>query len=215
MCTPGLPNFFSSGWHLHQSLIAGGQNAFASADAPLSAVGRQYVAGLLEHATPMMVFAAPTVNGYRRLRPYSFAPDRVGWAMENRGAMVRVQGSPGDTGSHVENRIGEPAANPYLYMAANIAAGLDGIRRGLDVAPVEADPYAAQAPMLPTSLEEATNALEKDGFFAAAFGKTMVDYVLMMKRAELERYKAAVADNPPAEDQPVTDWEMREYFEFY
>ncbi|MGH3160222.1 MAG: glutamine synthetase family protein [Streptosporangiaceae bacterium] len=215
MCTPGLPNFFSSGWHLHQSLITGGQNAFASPDAPLSALGRQYVAGLLEHATAMMVFAAPTVNGYRRLRPYSFAPDRVGWAMENRGAMVRVQGSPGDAGSHVENRIGEPAANPYLYMAANIAAGLDGIRRGLDVAPVESDPYAAQAALLPTSLEEATNALEKDDFFAAAFGRTIVDYVLMMKRAELERYKAAVAGNPPAEGQPVTDWEMHEYFEFF
>jgi hypothetical protein len=67
----------------------------------------------------------------------------------------------------VENRIGEPAANPYLYMAANIAAGLDGIRRGLDVAPVEADPYAAQAPMLPTSLEDAVTALEKDDFYPA------------------------------------------------
>jgi glutamine synthetase len=215
MCTPGLPNFFSSGWHLHQSLTAGGRNAFAGDEGPLSAVGRQYVAGLLEHAMPMLVFAAPTVNGYRRLRPYSFAPDRVCWAVENRGAMVRVQGAPGDGSSHVENRIGEPAANPYLYMAANIAAGLDGIRRGLDVAPVEADPYAAQAPMLPTSLEDALTALEKDDFYRAAFGNQIIDYLVMMKKAELERYKAAVAENPPAEGQTVTDWEMREYFEFY
>ena len=78
----------------------------------------------------MTVFAVPTVNGYRRFRPYSFAPDRVSWAIENRGALVRVQGSPGDTSSHVEMRLGEPAANPYFYLASNIAAGLDGIRRG-------------------------------------------------------------------------------------
>ena len=96
---------------------------------------RQYVAGLIEHALPMMPFSTPTVNGYKRYRPYSFAPDRVCWAVENRGALVRVQGAPGDSSSHVEMRIGEPAANPYLYMAANIAAGLDGIRRGLEPPP--------------------------------------------------------------------------------
>jgi glutamine synthetase len=217
MCFPGLPNFFSSGWHLHESLTRrpGGENAFASPDAALSPAGRQFVSGLIEHALPMMMFAAPTVNGYRRYRPYSFAPDRVCWALENRGAMVRVQGSPGDSSSHVENRIGEPAANPYLYMAANIAAGLDGIRRGLDTAPVEEDPYAAEAPMLPTTLDEAAGALEKDEFYPQAFGKTLVDYLLMMKRAELRRYEDALAQNPPSESQPVTDWEMREYFEFF
>ena len=98
----------------------------------------------------MTVFAVPTVNGYRRFRPYSFAPDRVCWAIENRGALVRVQGSPGDTSSHVEMRLGEPAANPYFYMASNITAGLDGIRRGVDPPPpAEADPYTIEAPPLP------------------------------------------------------------------
>ncbi|HEX7996029.1 MAG TPA: glutamine synthetase family protein, partial [Streptosporangiaceae bacterium] len=117
MCRPGLPNFFSSGWHLHESLISrqDGTNAFASADDWLSKAGRQFVAGLIEHSMPMTVFATPTVNGYKRYRPYSFAPDRVCWALENRGALVRVQGAPGDTNSHVEMRMGEPAANPYLY----------------------------------------------------------------------------------------------------
>ncbi len=131
MCRPGLPNFFSSGWHLHESLISrqDGTNAFASTSDWLSQTGRQFVAGLIEHSMPMTVFATPTVNGYKRYRPYSFAPDRVCWALENRGALVRVQGAPGDTNSHVEMRMGEPAANPYLYMAANIAAGLDGMRR--------------------------------------------------------------------------------------
>src|SRR6185312_14416192 len=106
MCRPALPNFFSSGWHLHESLIsrADGSNAFASQDDSLSPVGRQFVAGLLEHAMPMTLFATPTVNGYKRYRPYSFAPDRVCWAVENRGELVRVQGAPGDENSHVENR---------------------------------------------------------------------------------------------------------------
>jgi glutamine synthetase len=165
---------------------------------------------------PMTLFAAPTVNGYKRYRPYSFAPDRVCWAVENRGALVRVQGAPGDSNSHIENRIGEPAANPYLYMAANIAAGLDGIRRKLEPpAPVEADPYAAEAPMLPTSLREAVGALVEDTFYRKAFGDAAVDYLIQMKRAELARYEAAIAENPPPPGQEISDWEMREYFEFY
>ncbi|MBV9449502.1 MAG: glutamine synthetase [Streptosporangiaceae bacterium] len=218
MCRPALPNFFSSGWHLHESLLnrPDGDNAFSSEGEALSGTGRQFVAGLLEHAMPMTVFAAPTVNGYKRYRPYSFAPDRVCWACENRGALVRVQGSPGDANSHVENRMGEPAANPYLYMAANIAAGLDGIRRELSPPPpVEADPYTAEAPMLPTSLAAAVGALEQDGFFRKAFGEVVIDYLIQMKRAELARYEAAVSENPPPEGQEVSDWEMREYFEFY
>ena len=218
MCRPALPNFFSSGWHLHQSLVsrADGTNAFASPDEPLSAAGGQFVAGLLEHAAPMTVFATPTVNGYKRYRPYSFAPDRVCWGLENRGALVRVQGAPGDANSHVENRMGEPAASPYLYLAANIAAGLDGLSRELEPpAPVEADPYAADAPMLPVSLAAAVDALEADEFYRGAFGSPLVDYLVQMKRAELARYDAAVASNPPAEGQDVSDWEMSEYFEFY
>src|SRR6266516_3600398 len=175
MCRPGLPNFFSSGWHLHESLLSrqDGRNVFSS-------------------------------------------PDRVCWAEENRGALIRVQGAPGDSNSHVENRMGEPAANPYLYMAANIAAGLDGMRRKLDPPPpVEADPYVTDCPMLPTSLADAVSVLDKDVFFRTAFGDTLVDYLLQMKRAELARYDAAIAENPPPEGQDVSDWEMREYFEFY
>src|SRR5262249_43665635 len=145
MCRPALPNFFSSGWHLHQCLLSRphGSNAFASGSSALSDLGRHYVAGLLDHALPVAAFGAPTVHGYKRFRPYSFAPDRVNWAVENRGALVRVQGSPGDTSSHVEMRIGEPAANPYFYLAANVAAGLDGIRRGAEPPPAaDVDPYA-------------------------------------------------------------------------
>jgi glutamine synthetase len=218
MCRPALPNFYSCGWHLHQSLLSrpAGLNAFASDSSPLSDVGRQYVAGLLAHAVPMAVFAAPTVNGYKRFRPYSFAPDRVCWAIENRGALVRVQGSPGDTSSHVEMRLGEPAANPYLYMASNIAAGLDGIRQGAEPPPpVSSDPYVAEAPPLPGSLAEAVDALDADAFYRKMFGDTLIAYLVMMKRFEIGRYQDALAEAPLPEGQDVSDWEMREYFEFF
>ena len=156
----------------------------------------QYVAGLLEHAVPSLPFASPTVTGYKRYRPYSFAPDRVCWAVENRGALVRVQGAPGDTSSHVEMRSGEPAANPYLYMAANIAAGLDGITRGLTPpAPVEADPYSTEAPPLPTSLADAVQALDDDSFYRKAFGDTLIDYLVMLKRSEIKRYEEALTES--------------------
>ena len=218
MCRPALPNFFSSGWHLHQSLLsrADGSNAFASGSAPLSDLGRHYVAGLLDHALPMAVFGAPTVNGYKRFRPYSFAPDRVNWAVENRGALVRVQGSPGDASSHVEMRIGEPAANPYFYLASNIAAGLDGIRRGAEPPPAaDVDPYATEAPPLPASLAEAVDLLDADAFYREAFGDTLVSYLIMMKRHELGRYANALTEVPLPDGQDVSDWEMREYFEFF
>jgi glutamine synthetase len=223
MSRPGLANITSSGWHLHQSLtslapLGGCGNAFASDQAPLSAVGMSYVAGLIEHAVPSLPFAVPTVNGYKRFRPYSFAPDRVAWAIENRGALVRVQGSPGDAGAHVEYRAGEPAANPYLYLAASLAAGMDGVTRGLTPPPpVEADPYAAEGLVrLPTSLAAAVKSLDGDSFYRGTFGDTLVDYLVMMKRAEITRYEAALAEAGKA-DSPdeVTDWEMREYFEFF
>src|ERR1700730_1681643 len=97
MCRPALPNFFSSGWHLHQSLLSrtNGSHAVASGAGALSGVGRRYVAGLLSHAGPMAPFAAPTVNGYKRFRPYSFAPDRVSWAVEHRGGAGRHRADPG------------------------------------------------------------------------------------------------------------------------
>jgi glutamine synthetase len=209
MTRPALPNFFSSGWHLHQSLRdrSTGDNAFmsTSADQPLADVGLQFTAGLLEHARAAMLFSTPTITGYKRYKPYSFAPDRATWAIENRGTMVRVQGDPMEKGAHVENRVGEPAANPYLYLAANIASGLDGVRRGLTPPPiVAADPYAADAPKLPTSLWEAVALLQEDDFFAQEFGAGFVRFMAQMKANECNRFLGE-----------VTDWEMREYFEFF
>ena len=217
MCRPALPNFFASGWHLHESLLSpDDSNAFTSKTEILSPIGHQYIAGLLEHAQAMTLFTTPTVNGFSRFQPYSFAPDRVGWAVENRGAMVRVQGGPGDSGTHLENRLGEPAANPYLYMAADIAAGLDGITRQLTPPPpFAADPYAAAAAPLPSSFAAGIDALAADPFYRRAFGDGFLDYYLMMKRAELGRYTADEKDNPAGEGAPVSSWEMREYFEMF
>jgi glutamine synthetase len=209
MCWPALPNFFPSGWHLHESLVdrESGENAFASDTDLVSAVGRHFVAGLLDSAPAMAVFAAPTLNSYGRFRPYSFAPDRVTWAANNRGALISIQGGPGDPGTHVENRLGEPAANPYLWLAANIAAGMDGMAAGAEPPPiVESDPYVVDAPPLPRTLAEAVDALAVSDVYRAAFGDSLVDYLVMMKRSEIEAH-AGAAD--------ASTWEMAEYFEMF
>lgn len=219
MTAPGLPGFCASGWHLHQSLTdAEGNNLFvadAESDGLLSPIGRSFVAGLLEHACAASVFTTPSVNGYRRRRPYSLAPDRATWGHDNRAAMCRVQGGPGDPSSHIENRVGEPTANPYLYLGCQIAAGLDGIKRNLDPGPVEADPYSAtDRPKLPVTLMEAVDELKRSQFFRDTFGNIFVDWLLGLKASEIGRFLEA---EPEWEQNPdaVTEWEHREYFTKY
>jgi len=209
MTRPALPNFFSSGWHLHQSLCDpnGEVNLFTNTedtDHALSELGRQYVAGVLEHAAPSSVFVTPTINGYKRFVPNSFAPDRITWALENRAAMIRVLGGPGDMAAHIENRAGEPCANPYLYMASQIASGLDGIERRLDPGPPEPSPYESDKPKLPASLMDAVAALADSELYRQRFGETFIDYILAVKQSEIGRFLTY-----------VTDWEQREYFEVY
>ena len=207
MACPALPNFFFSGWHLHQSLGAldTGANAFTDAGGELlSPVGRAYLGGLLAHAGPASVFTTPTVTGYKRFRPDSFAPDRACWAYENRGAMLRVVGGPGAPDARIENRIGDPAANPYLYTASQLAAGRAGMRNGADPGEGVGAAYLSDRPMLPRSLMEALDALRADTLFREEFGDTFVDYILGIKDYEVGRFLAH-----------VTDWEHREYFEVF
>lgn len=206
MCRPNLPNVMSSGWHLHQSLRAraGGTNAFTAAGDPLSLLARQFLAGLLAHARAAAAFTTPTINGYKRYRAYALAPDRVIWGHDNRGAMIRAIGAPGDPATRLENRAGEPAANPYLYMASQIVAGRDGLARQLDPGPSVDTPYETKAPLLPKTLDEALTALSEDRCFADGFGQGFIDYYLTIKRAELARYHAE-----------VTEWEQKEYFELF
>ena len=153
MALPGLPGFDPSGWHLHQSLAerSTGRNLFP-ADAVgdvLSELGMAYLGGLLEHAAAGTLLCVPTHNGYRRMQDgFSLSPDRIAWCTENRGALLRVLGAAGDLTSHVENRIGEPNANPYLYLASQVSAGVDGIDRGLKPGAPASDPHAPTAPAL-------------------------------------------------------------------
>jgi glutamine synthetase len=208
MCRPKLPNLFASGWHLHQSIVSrtGGENAFMAKDNGelLSAFGRGYLAGLLQHACASAVFTTPTINGYKRYRSYSLAPDRAIWGRDNRGVMIRVLGGANDSATRLENRIGEPAANPYLYMASQILSGLDGVDRGLDPGPSADTPYETQATLLPKTLREAVFALKDDPFFRDALGPEFVDYYVHIKNAEIERFQAE-----------VSEWEQREYFEMF
>jgi glutamine synthetase len=208
MCRPKLPNVFASGWHLHQSLTSrtSGENLFVTKDdgEVMSALGRFYLAGLLAHARASAAFSTPTINGYKRYRSYSLAPDRAIWGRDNRGVMIRALGGANDPSTRLENRIGEPAANPYLYMASQILSGLDGVDRKLDPGPSADTPYEAEADLLPKSLHEAIDALQRDTFFREKLGAQFVDYYVHIKNAEIERFQAE-----------VSDWEHREYFEMF
>lgn len=207
MCRPAFPNAMSSGWHLHQSLADGdGRNLFApeEADALLSEKGRHYLAGLIEGAREAVAFTTPTINGYKRYRPLSLAPDRVVWARDNRGAMLRVVGGANPALARIENRIGEPAANPYLYLASQLATGLAGLAARQEPPPPADAPYEVEAPMLPTTLGAAIDALTGGHLLRAAFGAEFIEHYATIKRAEVRRYETA-----------VTDWEMKEYFDIF
>jgi glutamine synthetase len=216
MCRPPFPNIMSSGWHLHQSLgdARTGRNAFmrdapgagsdaADATHTLSDAGAHWLAGLLHHARGMTVFCTPTTNGFGRFRPNALAPQSVLWGRDNRGAMLRVIGGCGDAATRIENRIGEPAANPYLYFASQIHAGLDGLQRRLQPPRATDAPYAGSAENLPTSLAEALTALRDDAALCEAFGPAFVDYFTRIKQSEQQRF--AAAEDPD-------EFQRREYF---
>ena len=216
MCRPPFPNVMSSGWHLHQSLVqtATGTNAFVR-DAPapgscpgdaqftLSRVGEHYLAGLLDHAQGMAALAVPTVNGFERFSANRLAPQSVNWGRDNRGALLRVVGASGDRATRIENRIGEPAANPYLYIASQIHAGLDGIQRQLTAPRASDAPYGDAQQKLPSSLAQALAALQADPALTQGLGLDFVNCYTHIKRHELARFEAA-------EDK--LDWQRREYF---
>src|SRR5437879_13919335 len=101
--------------------------------------------------------------------------------------MVRVMGAPGDPATHLENRVGEPLANPYLYMPSQIYAGLDGVARALDPGPSADAPYRRSAEPLPASLAEAVEALRENARLRAGFGDALVGYYAHITVAELAR----------------------------
>ena len=207
MCRPSFPNAMSSGWHLHQSLAdTQGRNVFAPDESGqlLSRLGRHYLAGLLAGAAEAVAFTTPTINGYKRYRANSLAPDRIVWGSDNRGAMLRVVAGTSPAATRIENRIGEPAANPYLYLASQVATGLAGVAAAAEPPPPTDAPYEATAPTLPTSLGAALGALADGHILREAFGTEFIEYYSMIKHSEVRRYEAH-----------VTDWEMKEYFDVF
>lgn len=207
MALPQLPGFDPSGWHLHQSVTdtKTGRNVFGVDGDPdaLSADGRAYAAGILARAREFCLLSVPTVNGYRRLdAAYTLSPTVIGWSFEDRTAMVRALGGEGS--AHLENRVGEPNANPYLLMASQLAAGLDGIDDGAEV---PADPG-----VLPQSLREAVDAFGGPAA-EALLGAPLTEALRRLKRSEVDRFETWLAEERP--DDGVTDWEQREYFDIY
>ncbi|MHA7777985.1 glutamine synthetase family protein [Roseibium sp. M-1] len=205
MAKPGLPNVFSSGWHLHQSLIERktGRNVFSSDTEVLSDTGRHFIGGILNHVRAGTAFSNPTINGYKRLNANPLTPKRAVWSIDNRAAMCRVIGGVGQKATHVENRSGEPAANPYLYMATQIFAGVDGIDNQIDPGPPLDDPYGQMDKQaMPVSLMDSIAALSESEFYRDSLSSEFIDYYVAMKQHEIQRFMAA-----------VTDWEHAEYFE--
>ncbi|MGI9000399.1 MAG: glutamine synthetase [Pseudonocardia sp.] len=215
MALPGLESFDPSGWHLHQSVVRTdrGTNSFAPAEPAtddLSPQGRAYVRGVLDQARDFCILAVPTINGYRRFRPeFVLSPTRIEHSVEDRSAMVRVQGE-GDS-THIENRIGEPCANPYLYIASQLSAGLDGMTGSSRPG---AESSHAPVPALPTSLREALDAFCGSDRASDLLGRPLMLTLARLKASEVARYEAWAADAAPSPDG-VTEWEQREYFEIY
>jgi glutamine synthetase len=118
--------------------------------------------------------------------------------------MLRVLGGPNDPATRVENRVGEPTANPYLYFGTQVLSGLDGLQRKLELPPSADTPYETQAQSLPRSLGDALDALRADECMREGFGSAFIDYFCKLKEAEINRFNLE-----------VTDWEHREYFETF
>jgi glutamine synthetase len=200
-----------SGLHFHVSLWQGAACLFDTNEPGenLSPLGRQFIAGMLAHAPALTALAAPTVNSYKRLTVgtslsgTTWAPAYTAHGPNNRTALVRTL--PG----RFEWRLPDASANPYLATAALVAAGLDGIERGLDPGPATTDDLFALSPaqvrergitLLPQSLGDALDALEADAVVRGALGETLAGEFLRLKRAEWTEYA-----------RHVSAWELDRY----
>ncbi len=194
-----------SGMHVHQSLFQDSRNAFfdPNDECHLSAVGKAYIAGLLAHIKEIALVTNQWVNSYKRLVPGYEAPVYICWSRRNRSAMVRVPlYKPGkEAATRVELRNPDPACNPYLAFAAMLAAGLDGIEKGLELPPEAANNIyemtdrereEAGIDSLPEDLYQALQEFEKSSFVREALGDHVCDYLIRNKRQEWNDYKALV-----------------------
>lgn len=218
MALPGIPGFDPSGWHLHQSVAQRStqRNMFAAEGALLSEFGQSYLGGLIHHAAEVSLLCVPTVNGYQRIdERFSLSPSRAVWAAENRGAFLRVLGGFGDPGTHIENRIGEPCANSYLYLTAQLSSGMAGVERDMSPGRAAGDPQAPHAPRLPRNLGDALELFGKSEFVRSTLGAALADCLWRLKDSELRRYQDWCAANEYVAGQTVSKWEHDEYFETY
>lgn len=210
----------ASGCHYHHSLLdkESGENAFYDGSRPdgLSDLCRHFLAGQLAHAQALTALLAPTINDAKRFKLFSFAPMNVTWGYEDRTAAVRVKGGRQED-TRLENRIPCAASNPYLVAAGILAAGLDGIERGLEPPPpTEQVAYADEnAPKLPQTLDASLEALEADASLREYLGDEFVQLFLAVKKHEIEKAKAAIPEYG-TEEWPniVTDWERENLFAY-
>lgn len=203
-----------SGMHTHQSLFQGSENAFYDErdEFGLSDTAKQYLAGILAHARAFTAIANPTVNSYKRLVPGYEAPVYIAWSFQNRSPLVRVPASRG-LSTRIEVRSPDPSANPYLALAAMLAAGLDGIRNRMPLPePVNRNIYVmteserVQAGILtlPASLKEALDELSRDEVIVDALGEHAFTHFVEAKLIEWDMFRTA-----------VHPWERDQYLNLY
>jgi glutamine synthetase len=189
--------------HLHVSLRDGDDRPVFAGEGPhgFSPVFEHFVAGLLAGQQDLTLLMAPNVNSYKRFAAGSFAPTAVAWGFDNRTCALRVVGH--GSSLRVENRVPGGDVNPYLALAAVVAAGLHGIENELPLEPAfEGNAYRSSKPRVPSTLRDAADLFEKSSLARSAFGDDVVDHYTNAARVELAAYDAA-----------VTDWERFRGFE--
>jgi glutamine synthetase len=189
--------WIGSSCHVHSSLWRGGRNCFDGE----SDTFRQYLAGQIACMSELAIFLAPNVNSYKRYAAGSWAPTTLAWGHDNRTCGFRIVGH----GQHLrtETRIPGADANPYLAFAAQLAAGLYGIERRLELPPAfEGNAYESDVKRFPHTLRDAIAALEQGEMAAEAFGQDVVDHYLNYARTEQSQF-----------DRVVTAYERERLFE--
>jgi glutamine synthetase len=189
--------------HIHVSLWQGGQNFFWDTAAKGgSRLFRQFLGGLMKYSPELCYFYAPTINSYKRYQAASWAPTKMAWATDNRTVGFRVVGH-GDS-FRIENRMPGADANPYLAFAAMLAAGMAGMKEGLDCgAEYQGNAYVdPKLQSLPKTLHQAAGLLDASTLARSCFGDAVVDFCVHTARLEIQAFNDA-----------VTDWERVRYFE--
>ena len=189
--------------HIHLSLRGEDGTPVLAGDGQhgLSELGEQFLAGQLAALREFSLCYAPNINSYKRYVPGSFAPTSVRWGPDNRTCALRLVGH--GSSLRAENRTPGGDVNPYLAVAAMIAAGLDGIDRGLPLEPaVEGNAYADTTVRMPSNLRDALQLWQASELASKSFGQDVVEHYANYARVELAAYDAA-----------VTDWELQRCFE--